>query len=199
MLPMLHVDPGKQNCVLCAGPFAEAFAAYCLHWRDVARVLLLEKPVKLVDKRIELIDHPPVGCCDAVIVSPDTDPMPFTGSLAKHGILCASTGYPDRRTTEFYAKMRAAFRPIKPWREHLPGPLYGVLASPAGAPSRRRDPPGSARRLNTQYIPSLFVFGTDEVPLVFGSSNAKMTPTKPLITLDADVVEPSIKDELCSL
>ena len=142
---------------------------------------------------------PPVGCCDAVIVSPDTDPMPFTGSLAKHGILCASTGYPDRRTTEFYAKMRAAFRPIKPWREHLPGPLYGVLASPAGAPSRRRDPPGSARRLNTQYIPSLFVFGTDEVPLVFGGSNAKMTPTKPLITLDADVVEPSIKDELCSL
>lgn len=188
MLPMLHLSASKANCVLCVGPFAEALAAYCMRWRDVARVLLLEDPIKLRDRRVEVVDTVVPGTCDAVIVSPDTDPVPFSAALAKDGVLCASTGYQGNRAADFYARMRRAFRRIKPWREHLPGPLYGVLVSPGGPPTRLRDPPGSARRLNTQYLPSLFVFGTDEVPFVFGSAKT------------GEDAEPSIKDDLlCSI
>jgi hypothetical protein len=57
--------------------------------------------------------------------------------------------------------------------------MYGVLASPSGAPKRLRNPPGGARRLTQQYLPCLFVFGADEVPLVFGPVSAK-TDTPPV-------------------
>jgi len=190
MLPLLHVAPGA-TCVLCAGPFAEALATDALRWRDVVRVLVTERPQSLRDRRVEVIADLPIGTCQAVLVSPDHDPEPYVASLAKRGVLCASTGYQDR-IAKFYQKMRDLFAPspIVPWREHLPGPIYGVLASPGGKPVRHRQPPESARRINRQYLPALFVFGTDEVPAVLGSAGRRTLPVPVPRALPTPKIQP---------
>lgn len=178
MLPMLHVPTGSA-CVLCAGPFAETLAADVLRWQDVHRVLLHEAPQHLRDRRIEVIRDAPVGTCQAVLVSPDTDPEPYISALAPRGVLSASTGYLDR-VAPFYANLRGLFSSIVPWREHLPGPLYGALASPGGKPVRYRQPRQSAKRINRQFIASLFLFGSDEIPSVFGRRDLPGPATKAL-------------------
>jgi hypothetical protein len=154
------------------GLSAEIFAQDCLRWRDVAEVHLLSPPVRLSDRRVQ-IGKPLVGSCDVIIVSPDEDPEPHLGALARDGVVNVSTRDPAKLNAMLLQMRRLFPRSIKPWREHTPDTLNGVLASPSGAPKRLRNPPGGARRLTREYLPCLFVFGADEVPLVFGPVSPK--------------------------
>ncbi len=169
---MLHVASDTKTVVFCVGPCAEDFAQDCLRWRDVVTVHVLKTPTRVRDKRMS-VGKPPVGSCDVVIVSPDEDPEPHLSALARDGVVNVSTRDPAKLAAMLLQMRRLFPRAIKPWREYTPDPLYGVLASPGSAPKRLRNPPGGARRLTPQYLPCLFVFGADEVPLVFGPVSAK--------------------------
>jgi hypothetical protein len=172
LLPLLYTSPDQPNTVLCLGTQAENWAADCLRWRDVSKVYLLSAPVKLRDKRIE-VGLPPAGSCSAVLTSPDEPADAHAAALRADGIFCASTFLPAA-VTVMLGRMRALFpRNVSPWREHTPAVLFGALGSPRGVPTRRRDPPGGARHLSTAYLPCLFTFAADELPLVFGGK----TPT----------------------
>lgn len=179
MLPMLHVTSERQNTVLCLGTHAERFAADCLRHRDVTKVYLLAPPVTLKDKRVE-IGTPALGSCAAVLTSPDepTEIERSAGALRVDGVLCASTLDPAR-VPVMMRMLRGLFpRSVSPWRDYLPEPIYGVLASPRGAPQRLRDPPMGAKHLSKKFLPCLFTFAADETPLVFGPQEATSVPTK---------------------
>ena len=187
LLPLLHVAAG-DIVVACSGPQAEVFAAEVLRWPDVITVYVRTQPRLLKDKRLRVVP-PPVGSCDAVICSPNEDPTSVLHALNRTGVLCASTAIVEQAPA-LMAAMRALFRCPTPWREWLPEPLYGALASPCGTRvSRQRHPPPAAKRLSTQYLPCLFTFGKDELPLVM-PRQAQGKPAK-----DAGaVVEPTASD-----
>jgi hypothetical protein len=179
LLPILYLPREQKNVVLCTGSSAELLAADVLRWRDIATVYLLKPPlqpltnpsqtVPRTDKRV-VVGTPPVGTCTAVLTSPGEEPDAYLGHLAKDGVICASR-YGNGDLRAFLAHMRALFpRGILPFREFLPEELYGCLASPAGVPKRVREPPGGARRLNATYLRTLFSFGADEVPIIFGQA-----------------------------
>lgn len=171
LLPLLYTDPDQPNSVLCVGTQAENWAADCLRWRDVDKVYLLSAPVKLRDKRIEVC-LPPAGSCSAVLTSPDEPADIHAAALRANGIFCASTLLPAA-VPAMLGRMRTLFpRNVVPWRDYTPSVLFGALASPRGKPTRLRDPPGGARHLNTAYLPCLFTFAADELPLVFGPTRA---------------------------
>ncbi len=170
LLPLLHVSPVGPTTVLCLGSHAEKFAADCLRWRDVQKVHLLVPPALAIlrDKRVE-VGVPVTGTCSAVLTSPDENGDAFTGSLKPDGIYCVSTLDPSK-TQALLQQVRKLFpRNVVPWRDHLPETIFGALASPRGAPQRKRDPPGGARHLHAKYMPCLFTFAADETPLVFGA------------------------------
>jgi hypothetical protein len=179
LLPILYLPREQQNVILCTGSSAELLAADVLRWRDIAAVYLLKPPAQPLtdpsqkeprtDKRV-IVGTPPIGTCTAVLTSPGEEPDAYLGFLAKDGVICVSR-YGSGELRPFLAHMRTLFpRGILPWREFLPQELYGCLASPAGVPKRVREPPGGARRLNATYIKTIFSFGADEMPIVFGSS-----------------------------
>jgi hypothetical protein len=164
LLPLLHVAAG-ETVVACSGPQAEVFAAEVLRWPDVVTVYIRTQPRLLKDKRLRVVP-PPVGSCDVVICSPNEDPTPVLHALNSDGVLSASTAIIDRVPALMEA-MRALFRSPTPWREWLPEPLYGALASPSGTRvTRQRHPPPAVQRLSAQYLPCLFTFGKDELPLM---------------------------------
>lgn len=178
LLPMLYVAKEPPNSVFCVGSQAELFATDVLRWRDVSRVYLLDPPARLRDKRI-VVGQPPVGSCSVVLSSPDEPPDRFIFALSPKGVLCASTIANDpAKVGPFLRHMRQLFpRSIVPWREYLiPEVLYGVLASPSGAPKQVRNVSGGALRLNDHYLKCLFTFGADELPLVFGPQTNKTEP-----------------------
>jgi hypothetical protein len=165
LLPLLHVGAG-QTVVACSGPQAEVFAAEALRWPDVVTVYIRTQPRLLKDKRLR-VTPPPVGSCDVVICSPNEDPTPVLHALTADGVISTSTAIIDR-VPSLMAAMRALFRVVTPWREWLPEPLYGALASPNGTKvSRQRHPPPAAQRLSSQYLPCMFTFGKDELPFIF--------------------------------
>jgi hypothetical protein len=169
LLPLLHVAADGATVVFAVGPAAEAMAADALRWPDVRTVHVLEPLPRLRDVRIS-VGKPPAGSCDAVLISPDLPAEASAFALAPHGVLCASTTKPEAAGA-FYTSLRAVFpRRVAPWREHTPEPLYGALCSPGGKPERLRKPPAAARRLSLQYLPCLFTFGADELPLIFGQA-----------------------------
>lgn len=163
LLTLIHV-PARPNTVSCSGPLAEVLAADVLRWPDVVTVYLREPPRMLKDKRL-VVAAPPVGSCDAVICSPNEDPTLFLHALKRDGVINVSTALVDR-VGPLYLGMQQLFRRITPWREWMPEPLYGVLASPGGKVERRRHPPASAKRLSSSYLPCLFTFGKDELSLI---------------------------------
>lgn len=181
LLPLLHVTTEHPNTILCLGSHAEEFATDCLRWRDVARVHLLAPPIALKDKRLE-IGMPSVGTCSAVLTSPDEPAEMHTAALRPDGVLCASTLDPSK-VPVMMRMVRSLFpRAVVPWRDYLPEPIYGALASPRGAPTRMRDPPLGAKHLSKKYMPCLFTFAADETPLVFGPQEATPTASKPEVS-----------------
>jgi hypothetical protein len=165
LLPMLHLSAAQKNTVACIGPQAEVLAADVLRWPDVQRVYLLEPPIMIRDRRVN-IGTPPPASCNLVICSPNEDPVDVLVSIAPRGLINVCTTLLDRAPA-MYAAMRIHFRNITPWREWLPEPLYGAMASPAGGKqTRQRHPPKAAKRISSQYLPCLFTFGKDELPLV---------------------------------
>ncbi len=169
LLPLLHTPATGPTVVYAVGPAAEAMAADALRWPDVRTVHVLEPLPRLRDQRIS-VGRPPTGSCDAVLVSPDLPAEAHAFAVAQHGVICSSTTKPEEAQA-FYAQLRAVFpRRMVPWREYLPAPLFGALCSPGGKPERLRKPPAAARRLSPQYLPCLFTFGPDELPLVFGQA-----------------------------
>ncbi len=172
LLPMLHVPPDKQNVVLCVGSHAEQFATDCLRWRDVTKVHLLAAPMLLRDKRVE-IGLPRPGSCAAVLTSPDEPADVHAAALLPEGVFCVSTFGPTK-VQALMRGVRALFpQSVAPWRDHVPEVLFGALASPRGAPRRKRNPPQGVRHLSAKYLPCLFTFAADETPLVFGPPPAK--------------------------
>lgn len=180
LLPMLHVSPEPPNVVLCLGSYAEKFAGDCLRWRDITKVHVLAPPAFLRDKRL-VIGAPAPGSCAAILTSPDEPGDAHTNLLRADGIYCASTLDPAK-VPVMLRRMRTLFpKSVVPWRDYLPEVIFGALASPRGAPHRRRDPPQGAKHLSKQYLPCLFTFAADETPLVFGPPEATKAsaPTPP--------------------
>lgn len=166
LLPMLHIAAAAKPTVYCTGTHAEICAADICRWPDVSRVYLRDPPLQLRDRRVTVGAAPPASC-QLVITSPNEDPSPFLYALAPTGLLCASADIPEQAAALF-AGLRQLFRAVMPWREWTPDPLYGALVTPAaGKIARQRHPPAGARRLTAQYLPCLFTFGKDELPLVF--------------------------------
>ena len=164
MLPLLHVPTGEVH-VACLGPLAEAFAAIACLWPDVKVIYTPEPTPRVRDRRITQ-EKPAPGSCQAVLLSPEQDIAQGGSLLAKGGILSASTQDGDRwRPLIDSAKKQLGN--AMPWRENTPMPIYGILAV-AGTfkPSRMREPPPQAKRLHSKYLPCLFTFGKDELPLV---------------------------------
>lgn len=185
LLPLLHLPPDQKTIVACVGPQAEILASDCLRWHDVVCVLLLEQPMRLKDKRVSVVPSLPPAGCDAVLVAPGADPLPYLTALKPAGILCASTMDPER-VPALLASLRKAFprdiwgKPrVVPWRENLPEPIFGALASQT-APLRRRGVPKGSVRISGPYLQCMFTFGRDEMPLVLDPSEGKLTPTPTL-------------------
>lgn len=169
LLPMLCVPlkPGTSHTILCLGSQAEKLAAEILRWRDVGAAHLLIPPAHLRDKRVK-IGLPKTGACAAILTSPNEPGDNFLAGLAKDGVYCAST-YDEAAVPVFMRNMRTLFpMGIKPWREHIPKVIYGILATPGGVPKRQRAMPGGAKRLSDKFMVCLTTFGRDETPLVFG-------------------------------
>lgn len=167
LLPLLHTDPSQKNSVLCVGPLAERMAVAALRWRDIEAVYLLDAPGTLRDSRLHL-GLPEAGTCAALLLSPDIQADPFLPALNKGGVAGLSTQQPGR-VSPFFAQVRDQHRGrYLPWREWLPAPLYGAVVGTDTKPAKRRPVPGGAQRLSQQYLPCLFTFGADELPLVFG-------------------------------
>ncbi len=189
LLPMLFVPEDRENSVFCTGAQAETLAADCLRWRDVKCVYLTSAPIRpvlpnptkspeLKDKRIVITPKPPVGSCAAVLTTPGEDPDQYLHALRADGIICVSR-YDIAEVQPMFWHMRRLFpRSVVPWREYLPAELYGALASPNGAPQRKRNPPGGAKRLSPAHIRSMQTFAADELPMVFGPMSDKKDRTK---------------------
>lgn len=167
LLPMLHVPVQKGLVVAAVGPYADVMVAESSRWPDVSKILVTHQPDKrLRDRRIEYVSILPAKEVDVLLLSPEQDPEPWIAALRPNGLIQASTVDP-RRFQQINNTFRTEMGHTVPWREHLPLPLYGAMAR-AGpeAPSKRvRQPPKSARRLSKNYLPSLFVFGKDEIAL----------------------------------
>ena len=181
LLPMLCVPlkDGSRHTILCLGSQGEKLAAEVLRWRDVEKVHLLLPPVHLRDKRV-VLGLPKTGACSAVLSSPNEPGDQFLAGLAKDGVYCAST-YDEANVPVFMRNMRTLFPlGIKPWREHIPRVIYGVIATPGGVPKRQRAMPGGAKRLSDKFMVCLTTFARDETPLVFGAQTATVPVAEPV-------------------
>ena len=181
LLPMLCVPlkTETKNTILCLGSQAEKLAAEVLRWRDTGTVHMLLPPLFLRDKRV-VVGLPKSGSCAAVLSSPNEPGDPFLAALAKDGVFCAST-YDELGVPVFMRNMRTLFPlGIKPWREHVPGVIYGILATPGGVPKRQRAMPGGAKRLSDTYMRCLVTFARDETPLVFGPQPSTVPVAEPV-------------------
>lgn len=162
LLPVLYLPTGGKLTVACLGPQEEVLAAEVLRWPDITTAWVSATPRLLRDKRLR-VGVPPVNSCDAVIASPGTDPAPILHALKPDGILNASAN--EACAAKLLVSLRTIFPYVLPWRQWLPEPLYGALCCADEAPAQHRQPPRGARNLNRRYLPSLFAFGSDEVPL----------------------------------
>ena len=176
LVPLLHVRPGP-TVVRVAGPLSALLAAEALRWRDTTEVWA-DQPLPIKDSRIKVIppanDPNPkygsfniVGQIDVVLLSPDMDPDPFASLLKKGGLIQAST-YTDGRVIALRNKIKQMAGSAVPYREYLPETLWFVIGTIGSMPRRVRRPPDGAKRITERFLPALFSFGKDEIPLVFG-------------------------------
>lgn len=165
LLPILHVPSGKAVDVGVVGPYADIMAAEVHRWPEVQRIHMLVKPAGPVTRKYMVsTTMPPV---DVLLLSPEQDPAPWL-RLVKPGGLIQATTADAGHFQSLVAEMAANAGNAVPWREHLPRPLFGVLANiGTSKPQRYRQPPKSAQRLTSNYLPCLFTFGKDEIHLAF--------------------------------
>jgi hypothetical protein len=171
---MLHVRPGP-TVVRVAGPLSALLAAEALRWRDTIEVWV-DQPIQIKDSRVKLVptvkhndtqmfNH--VNFFDVVLLSPDIDPEPFASLLKKGGLIQAST-YTDGRVIALRNKIKQMAGAAVPYREYTPETLWFVIGTIGSMPRRVRRPPDGAKRVTERFLPALFSFGKDEIPLVFG-------------------------------
>lgn len=165
LVPLLHVAPGPTT-VLVSGPLAPLLMVEALRWRDTVKVLT-DVLGTIKDSRIEVGTIPPPNSVDAVLLSPEIQPEPFMPVLRKGGIIAAST-FSDGKVGPLRAKIKALTGGAVPYREFLPENLWLVIGSVGSTPKRLRKPPDGARRVTERFLPALFSFGKDEIPLIFG-------------------------------
>lgn len=165
LVPMLHVRPGP-TVVRVAGPLSALLAAEALRWRDTTHVCT-EIAVPIKDSRITLGKDADMQA-DAVLLSPDMDPEPYLPILKKNGVIQAST-YNEQRIISLRNKIKKMTGGAIPYRENLPETLWFIIGSVGTTPRRLRKPPDGARRITERFLPALFSFGKDELPLIFGA------------------------------
>lgn len=177
LLPFLHTPPGKTK-VGVVGPVAELMAIEALKWRDTDTVYTLDQKITINDRRVNTVKEMPIGELDVLLLSPDQAPDAWAKHVKPGGVIQAMTLDPTKFKV-LHAHMRELFGNAAPWREHLPTPIYGVLSVVGGqtTPKRQRKPPPAATRLSEKYLPCLFTFGKDELPLVFLSVPAILPVT----------------------
>lgn len=169
LVPLLHVRPGA-TVVRVAGPMSALLAAEALRWRDTTEVWV-DQPIPLKDSRInvvptkEMFNH--TNFFDVVLLSPDMDPEAFAPLLKKGGLIQAST-YTDGRVIALRAKIKQMTGGAVPYREYIPETLWFVIGTIGSMPRRVRRPPDGAKRVTERFLPALFSFGKDEIPMVFG-------------------------------
>lgn len=167
LVPLLHVAPGVTT-VFAAGSLSPLLAAEALRWPDTRSVMTdIQTPVN--DARVTVNKTPTPGTVDAVLLSPEIDPTPYVNLLNKNGIIVAST-YVDAKVNGLRNKLRTLTGSAIPYREFVPETLWLVIGSRT-KPQRVRRPPDGARRITERFLPLLFSFGKDEIPLVFGKDS----------------------------
>lgn len=169
LVPLLHVKAGP-TVVRVAGPLSVLLAAESLRWRDTTEVWT-DTPLPIKDSRIkvvptkEMFNH--TSFFDVVLLSPEIDPEPWMPVLKKNGIIQAST-HADAKVGPLRSKVKTLTGSAVPYREYLPEPLWIVIGCLGSTPRRVRSPPEGARRITERFLPALFSFGKDEIPLIFG-------------------------------
>ena len=167
LLPILHVAPGK-TVVGVAGPVAGIMAGEALKWRDTDKVLVLDQSAKANDRRVTAVTELPPASVDVMLLSPDQAPDTWAKAVRPGGIIQVMT-FDPLKFNNLHTHMRDLFGNAAPWRAHMPTPVYGVMSSIGGnrAPKRLRKPPSATTHLTEKYLPCLFTFSKDELPLVF--------------------------------
>jgi hypothetical protein len=143
-------------------------AGEALKWRDTEKVYVTDPTAMANDRRAVVIKDLQPASVDVMLLSPDQAPDLWAKAVRPGGIIQVMTFDPTKFNA-LHTHMRDLFGNASPWREHLPTPVYGVMSSIGGgsAPKRLRKPPPAATRLTEKYLPCLFTFGKDELPLVF--------------------------------
>lgn len=173
MLPILHAKKGPL-IVAAAGPMAEDLAREALRWREVSTVYLLAAPKHIKDKRIQVVAPIPHGKIDVMLISPEQRADPWLSALAPGGIINVASVQPSR-WKELSQSLKDATGSATPWRNWLPTPIYGALAQNSqDKPRRMRQPPKGAKHLSPQYLPVLFTFSKDELPLALPKGNVRL-------------------------
>lgn len=178
LLPLLHLKPGPA-VVAVLGPHAAAMAAEALRWRDTTVLSLV--PLALhpsQSSRVTVVEKLDPACCDVLLTSPEQSIEPWVKALRPNGVAQMTT-FDQDKAKRITTLMRGTLGTACPWREHLPQPIYGVLGVLGKSCKRLREPPPAARRLTTQYLPCLFTFGKDELPLVFSPNPGKIQSPQP--------------------
>lgn len=166
MLPILHVPPGPIT-VATVGTHADLWAAEALRWRDV-RTLYTLQGTRLMDGRVQAVGQLPERSINVLLLSPEQCPKPWLQVLAPNGVVSALTATPGK-VRPLRAGLSHDLGNATPWRDWLPSPIYGVLAkSGIGKVERLRQPPAASKHLSRQYLPCLFTFAKDELPVIFG-------------------------------
>lgn len=180
LLPLLYVHP-QETTVAVVGPIAPLLAGEALKWRSTVAVIA-PGPLGIKDKRINIIPRFDPGSCDAVLMSPDMIPQEASPApelvlaLKPNGVLSMATT-DGTKLPVLLSLMHGYMGNATPWREYTPEPLWGVIGCKGRAPTRKRTPPGGAKRISKQYLPNLFIFGRDELPLVLPQNKGKLTTT----------------------
>lgn len=172
MLPILHAPNGPLT-VAAVGPFAAEMAAEALKWHDVKTLYVLT-PVPLKDHRIKVVKTLPAGEVQVLLLSPEQRPSPWWGALAKDGVIMATTG--DQKAWQsLLDEFRLRLGKATPLRNWVPKTLFGVMGrnGPAKA-GRTRQPPKGAAHLSAQYLPVLFTFSKDELPIAFTRQSVRI-------------------------
>lgn len=158
--------------VLLVGPLAALMAPEALRWRDTTEVWT-DVPLPIKDSRIKLIPDDKafslVNKIDVLLLSPEIAPELFISVLKNGGIVQAST-FDDTKVNALRTNIKTLTGSAVPWREYVPAPLWGMIGCLGSSPRRVRRPPEGAKRITERFLPALFSFGKDEIPLVFGSS-----------------------------
>lgn len=164
-LPILHMPQRGPITVGVVGPLAHVIIPEVQKWRDVSSIFTLTRVNILNKGKIKQVENMPI--VDVLLLSPEQSISTWVKKIKPGGIIQSSTSNANK-FWGLLSKSKDLLGNGVPWREHLPTPLYGVLGRAGiGSAKRCREPLRSSKRLNSKYLPCLFTFGKDEIPLAF--------------------------------